>query len=166
MASKIQRLVLEVVKELLWWVMSAVLAYAIMWPITSKVQYSQLIINGILLMVALNYFRYAVFLRSVYILRSKWVRFALGVFNINFFVYVLRRFQGFMSIYDSFTVEDLGRAYHPLAPEDVYPLFKYFYLEITLCVSATLVLTAALTLRLVLTYWSTARLRLNAGAEE
>ena len=166
MANKLQKVFLEIAKESLWWLITGIIAYLILLPITSKVQYKEFVMNMVFLVITMNYFRYAVYLRSIYVLRSKWLRFAIGVFNVNFFVYTLRRFQGFMFIYDSYTIDDLGKPLHALAPETIYPLFRYFYLEITLTISACLVLTAAFTVRLVLTYWSTARLRLNAGSEE
>jgi hypothetical protein len=165
--NKTQHIILEISKELIWWIMSAVAAYLIMLPITTRVAYTSVWINGVLIVIALTYFRYAVFLRQIFVLRTKWVRFALSAFNVNFFVYILRRLQGFMAIYDSYTVDDLGKALHPPLPvEDIYPLFKYFYFEITLTVTSCLVLIVALTVRMVLAYWGTARMRLNAGSEQ
>lgn len=123
-------------------------------------------LNGLFLVVGLTYFRYAIMLRTVYVLRSKWVRFALLIFNINFFVFVLRQEQRFMTIYDSFALADIGTPLRPLPLEDVDRLFRYFYTEINFAVVVCLAMIAVLTVRFVLAYWKTAYVRLNAGQEE
>ena len=166
MASKAQLVILEVIKEVLWWLIFSIIAWCIMFPITRHVQYTARYVNGFLLVIAMQYFRYAVFLRTVAVLRSKWVRFAIFVFNINFFVWVLRQQQYFMGIYDSFSIDDLGKPLHPIALEQVYILFQYFYREITVAVMACLLLSVALCVRMIGAYWSTSRMRLNAGDEE
>jgi hypothetical protein len=165
MANK-QLVALELIKELVWWCISISIAVVVMYPITSKVNYSMLWLNGLFLVIAITYFRYAVLLKSVYVLRNKWVRFFLFLFNINFFVFVLRQQQRFMTIYDSYTIEDIGKPLHPLNLEQVYQLFKYFYNEISFTVVSCLGLIVALTVRFIWAYWQTTHLRLNAGNEE
>jgi len=142
------------------------IAYALMYPIIRLVDYSMIWLNGLFLVVGLTYFRYAIMLRTIYVLRSKWVRFALLIFNINFFVFVLRQEQRFMTIYDSFAMADIGRPLRPLPLEEVDRLFRYFYTEINFTVVLCLAMIAVLTVRFVLAYWQTAYLRLNAGHEE
>lgn len=164
--SRTQYILLEVAKELLWWLISAVVAGMVMLPLTSKLHFKPFWINGAFIIIALTYFRYAVFLKTTFILRPTWVKFILAVFNINFFVYVLRRLQEFMHIYDSFTIEAMGTPRRPLAPEEVDPLFRYFFEEINLACVACLSLSVVLIVRMVAAYWSGARLRLNAGSEE
>ena len=163
---KTKEIILEIVKELLWWVIALIIAAGVMYPLYSVLAYKCLPINTLLIVVAVSYFRYAITIKSVFILRSRWVRFLLCVVNINFFVYVLRRQQAFMTIYDSYQLSDLGVPLHNLAPEREYGLFRYFYTETTFFVMACLLLSAALTARIIGSYWSTARLRLNAGDEE
>ena len=164
--SRTQYILLEVAKELLWWLLSAVVAVIVMLPLTSKLHFKPFWINGAFIVTALTYFRYSVFLKTTFVLRPVWVRFLLAVININFFVYVLRRLQEFMHIYDSFTIEAMGTPVRPLAPEEVDPLFRYFFDEINLACVACLVLSVVLIVRMVVSYWSSARLRLNAGGEE
>ena len=161
-----QEVFLEILKELLWWGISVIIAVLVMYPLTSKLHYKPLWINGAFIVIALTYFRYAVLLKSTYILRSKWVRFLLIVVNINFFIFVLRKMQGFMYIYDSFSLDAMGTPIRPLAPEEVDPLFRYFFDEINLTCVACMALAVALSVRMVLSHWNTARVRLNAGNEE
>ena len=71
-----------------------------------------------------------------------------------------------MTIYDSYTIDDLGRPIKALSMEQIYQLFKYFYTEINFTVVMCLGMIAALSVRFVLSYWKTAYLRLNAGGEE
>ena len=167
MTSKNQVLGLELLKEALWIGISVLIAAALMFPIYSKVHYTMIWLNGLFLVVALTYFRYAVMLKSVYVLRNKWVKAAMLLFNINFFIFVLRQEQRFMTIYDSYTIDDLGTPVHPpLALEQVDQLFRYFFTEINFAVVACLGMIAALSVRFVLSYWKTAFNRLNAGMED
>jgi hypothetical protein len=164
--SNRQYIFLEIVKELIWWIISAVVATAIMLPLISKLHYKPMWINGTLIVIALTYFRYCVFLRTTYILQWKWVRFALVVFNVNFFVFVLRKMQSFMYLYDSFTLDAIGTPLKTLAPEDVDPLFRYFFDEINLTCVAAMSLSIVLIIRIIMAHWKTAYMRLNAGSEE
>ena len=159
-------LVLEILKEVLWLCICLSIAFVLMYPIISKVKYSMIWLNALFLVVGLTYFRYAIMLRTVYVLQNKYVRFGLLIFNINFFVFVLRQEQRFMTIYDSFALADIGTPLKPLALEEVDKLFRYFYTEINFTVVLCLAMIAVLTVRFVITYWQTAYLRLNAGQEE
>ena len=161
-----QYVFLELFKELLWWLLSAVIATAIMFPLISKLHYKVMWINGALLIIAMTFFRYAVFLRTTFVLRPKWIKFIVVVFNINFFVFVLRKMQSFMYIYDSYTLDAMGTPIRPLRPEQVDPLFRYFFDEINFTCVACMALAVALSVRIVLSYWKTAHTRLNAGNEE
>jgi len=166
MTNDKQIVVLELLKELLWFCISIVIALAIMYPIISVVHYKMVWLNGLFLVLAFTYFRYAILLKTVYVLRNKWVRFFLFLFNINFFVFVLRQQQHFITIYDSYTVEELGSPIKPISLEQTDVLIRYFYTEITFTVVACLGMIAALSVRFIWAYWKTAYLRLNAGDEE
>jgi hypothetical protein len=166
MTKSTQLVVLEIVKEIIWLVISAVIAAALMYPIIRLVHYNMIWLNGLFLIIAFTYFRYAIMLKNVYVLRSKWVRFFLFLFNINFFVFVLRQEQHFMTIYDSYTVEELGTPIRPITLEQTDQLIRYFFTEINFTVVACLGMIAALSVRFVLAYWKTGYLRLNAGDEE
>jgi hypothetical protein len=61
-----QYVFLELFKELVWWLISAVVAVAVMYPLISKLHYKEVWINGSLLVVALTYFRYAIFVRTTF----------------------------------------------------------------------------------------------------
>lgn len=166
MANKYVVFILEFFKELLWWAIAAVFAIVVMFPITRLVQYSMFWMNGLLLVLAFTYFRYVLLLNSLFILKKKWLRFLLFVANINFFVFVLRQEQRILTIYDSFALEELGKAHNKLGLDQVNILFRYFYNETTLTVVACLAFTAILSLRIIWSYWKTSYQRLNAGSEE
>ena len=153
MVNSKQIVILEIVKELLWLCIRIV-------------HYSMIWLNGLFLIIGLTYFRYAITLRTVYVLRNKWVRAGLLLFNVNFFVFVLRQEQRFMTIYDSYTVEDLGKPVKPISLEQTDQLIRYFFNEINFTVVFCLGMIAVLSVRFILAYWKTAHLRLNAGNEE
>lgn len=166
MTNKRQILILELAKELIWLCISILLTLALMFPIFSRIHYTMFWLNGLILVVGLTYFRYALTLRTVYVLRSLWVRFALFIFNINFFVFVLRQEQRFMTIYDSFTIDDMGKPIKPMTLEQIDQVFRYFFNEINFTVVACLGMIVVLSVRIVVSYWKTAYKRLNAGNEE
>lgn len=166
MTNKTQILILEILKELLWISVSILAALALMYPLFSKLHYNMIWINGLILVLALTYFRYAITLRTLFVLRSKWIRFLLFLFNINFFVYVLRQEQKFMTIYDSYTLDDLGKPIHLMGMEETDRLMRYFFNEINFTVVFCLGMIVALSIRFIQSYWRTARQRLNAGNEE
>jgi hypothetical protein len=166
-AGSKQIVLLEIAKELIWLSIEVLLAAALMYPIFRLVHYSQLWLNGLFLIVGFSYFRYAINLKKVYVLRNKWVRAVLLLFNINFFVFTLRQEQNFMTIYDSFTIDDLGKAVHPpLSMEQADQLFRYFFTEINFAVVLCAGMTALLSVLFIIAYWKTAYQRLNAGSEE
>ena len=166
MTNNKQILRLEIFKEILWLVVTTLVAIAAMYPLISKLHYTMVWLNALILILALTYFRYAILINSVYVLRSKWVRFALFLFNINFFVFVLRQEQRFMTIYDSYTMDDLGKPLRPLALQDTDYLMRYFFNEINFTVVFCLAMIVALSFRFIQSYWKTAYKRLNAGSEE
>ena len=166
MVNSKQIVLLEIVKELIWLCISLVIATAMMYPIIRLVHYNMIWLNGLFLVIGLSYFRYVITLRTVYILRNKWVRAVILLFNINFFVFVLRQEQRFMTIYDSYTVEELGKPIKPISLEQTDQLIRYFFNEINFTVVFCLGMIAVLSVRFVLAYWKTAHLRLNAGSEE
>jgi hypothetical protein len=167
MVNDKQILLLEILKELVWLGISVLIAMALMYPIYTKVHYNQIWLNGLFLVIAFTYFRYAITLRSVYVLRNKWVKAVILLFNINFFIFILRQEQRFMTIYDSFTIDDLGLPVHPPLPlEQTDQLFRYFFTEINFAVVACLGMIVALSVRFIWSYWKTAYQRLNAGDEQ
>ena len=99
MTNNKQILLLEILKEILWLCISILIAFTIMYPIIRMVHYTMVWLNGLFLVLAFTYFRYAVMLKTVYVLRSKWVRFALFLFNINFFVFVSNKIICFMCFF-------------------------------------------------------------------
>ena len=166
MTNNKQILLLEIFKEILWLFVTTLIAIGAMYPLISKLHYTMVWLNGLILILALTYFRYAILINSVYVLRSKWARFVLFLFNINFFVFVLRQEQRFMTIYDSYTMDDLGKPLRPLALQDTDSLMRYFFNEINFTVVFCLAMIVALSFRFIQSYWKTAHIRLNAGNEE
>jgi hypothetical protein len=163
--SNTKPILLELLRELVWIAIATVVAILVMRPITMQLQYRLMIINGILIVLPIMYFRYAIYMRSMMILQPRWLRFFWSVVNLNLFIYILRRQQEFMGIYDSFTIADMGKPLHALSPADEGWLFQYFYTETSIAVVASLTLIVVMTIRFIWSYWQSARTRLNAGDE-
>lgn len=154
---------LFIVRELLWWLIAATGACTVLMPLFLHLHYPYARINGLLWFVAILYFQYVIFFRQSTLLKPKWVRFLIVVVNLNFFIYVLRQYQFFRSMYDSFTPADLGAARHDITYTQLEFLYRYFRIETTLAAVACLLLSMAFNGRILMNYWRTAKTRLNSG---
>ncbi|MFN8308706.1 MAG: hypothetical protein U0T73_01970 [Chitinophagales bacterium] len=156
-------LLLQLARELVWWLIAAVATTVVILPIFNKVNYQYWEVNAVIVFTAILYFLYVIFYRQSLFLRPKWLRFVLFVFNLNFFVFVIRQSQFFISVYDSFTINDLGTLKSAMTFGQMERLYHYFLFETTLGVVTCLAMTAALNARMVHAYWQTAKTRLNGG---
>lgn len=141
------------IKELLWWVITALVVYAILYPVTSKLDYFFWKINAAFIFVSLTYFRWSITLRSLPFLHSSVLRFVLFTVNFPLFFYLLYSLQKIMLRLDNFFTEDLGFPKVILFEDMKTELFKYLNTEVVLFGSASLILIMAFQVRLVISYW-------------
>ena len=73
--------ILHFIKELIWWLITACVAVAILYPITSQVDYIYFNINFIFIFITLTYFRWTLFIRTLPFLQPVAIRFILFVVN-------------------------------------------------------------------------------------
>ncbi len=154
-------LVLNIIVEIIWWCIGIVIAAFIMFPLYNKMHYNFLLINGVIILLAVLYFRYILFFRQILWLRSLWFRFLLFAININLFVYLLRKEQFFMTVYDTFLISDLGVPFKPFSLSEMEKVYNYFFKEVNIALSACLVLIIVFNIRLILSYWKMAKTRLE-----
>jgi len=151
---------LYIVQEIVWILIALLVAAFAVFPLVMKLNYVFLVENVCFAFYAVTLVRLVVFFKSVPWLKPTWVRFLLFVVNINLFIFIVRKEQNFISIYDSFTIEDLGMPRKTLSLKEMETLYNYFYTEINLVVVTCLILILAFCARLVLSYWSLAKTRL------
>lgn len=141
------------VKELLWWVITAFVVYAVLYPVTSKLDYFFWKINAVFIFVSITYFRWSLTLRSLPFLHSSVLRFALFTLNFPLFFYLLYSLQKIMLRLDNFFTEDLGFPRVILFEDMKTELFKYLNTEVVFFGTASMVLILAFQMRLIISYW-------------
>jgi len=157
MQKKIRLLLLQ---EIIWIVIALVISSWVVLPLYLKLNYVFIIENFLLVFYAIMLVRLVLFFRNVPWLKPTWVRFVLFIINLNLFIFITRKEQNFISIYDSFAIDDLGKPKMSLSLGQIEKLYHYFYLEINLTVVACLVLIFLFCGRLIHSYWSLTKTRL------
>lgn len=144
---------LAFIKETLWMAITAMVIYAILYPITSKIDFIYWKINVFFIFLALTYFRWSVTFRSLPFLRPALVRFLLFALNLSLFIYIMYNLQKFIGLADNFYIEDFGFPKVILYEDMKKELFDYLYNELVLFGTAALVMLSAFQLRLIISYW-------------
>ncbi len=156
----------QFVKEFIWLSITAMLVYAILYPVISKIDYFYWKINAVFVFVSITYFRWSISLRSLTFLHSSVLRFALFTFNIPLFFYLMYSLQKIMLKLDNFFTEDLGFPHVILFEDMKTELFKYMYTEVVLFGTASLVLILAFQVRLIISYWQLYKHQANRMLED
>jgi hypothetical protein len=141
------------VRELLWLAITAMLIYAILYPITSKIDFIYWKINALFIFVALTYFRYSILFKSLPFLKPSWVRFLLFAINLSLFIYIASNEQKLISLADNFYLEDFGFPKVFITDIAKRGFFKYLYSEIVLFSTGSLIMLSAFQIRLIISYW-------------
>jgi hypothetical protein len=144
---------LSLLKEMLWMVITAMVIYAILYPITSKLDFIYWKINVFFIFISLTYFRWSVTFKSLPFLRPAVTRFLLFAFNLSLFIYIMYNLQKFIGLADNFFIEDFGFPKVIIYEDMKRELFDYLYSELVLFGTAALVMLSAFQLRLILSYW-------------
>lgn len=144
---------LQLVKETIWMAITAMLIYAVLYPVTSKIDFIYWKINSLFIFIALTYFRWSVTFRSIPFLKPAVVRFLLFTVNLSLFIYIMYNLQKLITMADNFYIEDFGFPKIIIYDDMKAALFDYLYKEIVLFGTAALVMLSAFQLRLIISYW-------------
>ena len=157
---------LYILKELLWLAITGLITYAILYPITQKIDYIYWKVNAFIIFLAITYFRYSVTFKSLPFLRPGVVRFLLFTVNLSVFIYVVHHMQRFVGLADNFYIEDFGFPKVIMYEDVKMSMFKYLYREFVLFGSASLIMISAFQMRLIISYWQYYRHQANARMED
>ena len=146
------------IRELLWWVFTALLAALLLFPCYGIISNKLLLNNAGLAVAAITMFRYTVFLQQVPYLRHLYARVVLLVVVGFAFFQFLRVVQDFLFIIDNYTISTFLRDEIMFQTNEAinkaYLYFKQEYLF--LCVTL-LILSVVLMFRLVGSVWKLGR---------
>ncbi len=145
--------ILNLVKELVWLTITAMLTYAVLYPVISKLYYLYTEVNAAFIFVTLTYFRWSVTFRSLPFLRPTWVRFLLFTFNLVLFFFLMHHEQKLLGRLDDFYLEDFGFPKVIMYEDVKRELLNYLASEITISATASLVMIVAFQFRLIVSYW-------------
>lgn len=145
--------ILAFIKELLWTAITGMVIFAILYPITSKLDFIYWKINVFFIFVALTYFRWSVTFRSLPFLRPSVVRFILFAVNLSLFIYIMYNLQKFIGLADNFFIEDFGFPKVIIYEDVKRDLFNYLYNELVLFGTGALIMLSAFQMRLIISYW-------------
>ena len=132
---------------------TAMAIYAILYPITSKLDFIYWKINVFFIFISLTYFRWSVTFKSLPFLRPAVIRFLLFAVNLSLFIYIMYNLQKFIGLADNFFIEDFGFPKVIIFEDMKRELFDYLYNELVLFGTAALIMLSAFQLRLILSYW-------------
>ena len=141
------------IREMLWLVITALVIYLLLFPITSKVYFIYWKINAFFIFLTITYFRYATTFKSLPFLKPSWIRFILFAVNFTLFIYIANYEQKLISLADNFYLEDFGFPKVFITEPVKRDLFKYMYTEIVFFSTGSLITLSAFQLRLILSYW-------------
>lgn len=141
------------IKEMLWMAITAMVIYAILYPVTSKIDFIYWKINVFFIFITLTYFRWSVTFKSLPFLRPALMRFLLFSINLSLFIYITYNLQKFIVLADNFFIEDFGFPKVIIYEDIKRELFDYLYTELVLFGTGALVMLSAFQLRLIISYW-------------
>ncbi|MFN8287408.1 MAG: hypothetical protein U0V74_11665 [Chitinophagales bacterium] len=146
--------VLQVVRELLWLTITAALSFAVLYPITAKLDpfiYYNTVFAFVF--VSITYFRWSMMIKSLPFFRPGVVRFLLFAINLSLFIFFASRMQKYLGLMDNFYTEDFGFPKVILYDEDKTHLLKYIYNVIVFFGTASLIMIIALNVRIIIAWW-------------
>jgi len=127
--------------------------YAILYPITGKLDYIYWKVNAFFIFITLTYFRWSVTFRSLPFLKPALIRFLLFTINLSLFIYIVHHLQKFIGLADNFYIEDFGFPKTIIYEDIKADLFNYIYNELVLFGTGALVMLSAFQIRLIISYW-------------
>lgn len=140
-------------KELIWWVITLMIAFAVVYPILQKIDYIFIKMNMFFVFLTITYFRWTVSIRHLPFLQPVWVRFALFALNVSLFVFLMGEEQKFLMRVDNFFVEDFGMAWKAMSLVEAEKLLKYIYNEIVLFGTSALIMIFLFNARIIVSAW-------------
>jgi hypothetical protein len=140
-------------KELLWLTITAMITYAVLYPVTSKIDFIYWKVNAFFVFLGLTYFRWSIMFKSLPFLKPAWLRFILFTVNLSLMIYLFQQVLKFVALADNFYTEDFGFPKVILYDDVKQELFKYLYNELIFSGTASVVMLAAFEVRLIISYW-------------
>lgn len=148
-------LLFHTLREIIWWILTGMIAFAVVYPITLKIDYLYLWVSYAFVFTTVLYFRYTLSLSSLPFMRPPWVRFLLFTLNIVLFFFFLEREQKLIGLLDNFYTEDFGFPVQGVIMYDHIKekLFEYLRFVIQFFGTGSLIMIVIFNVRLLVSWW-------------
>ena len=150
-----------ILQELTGWLITALFAVALLYPVYQQIEYHFLIENALFIVTAATLLRYFIFYNSIKFLQPNVVKFGMFVGLMVLWVYILNRYEMLLQLYDNFDLTDFGKARKPMSNTAQKGLLEYLYKEILLSGLVALIAIPLFILRLIGAYWRVAKVRFS-----
>lgn len=155
-------ILLQIFQELIWWAITAAICVAVLYPITSKIEYQYIALNTYFIAMGITSLRYFLFFNTLVFLQNIWVRFGIFVANLILWMFTINKYETMFQVLDIFDTSLLGKPLVFLSINAQTELMKYIYQEILLSGLCALIGLVFLNLRIVGSYWRVAKIRFTA----
>lgn len=149
----------QIFQEALWWVITAAVCYAVIFPIQQKINFYYWFENVFFVVAGITSIRYFLFFNSLFFLQNAWVRFLFFTLNFVLWVYALNRYEMMLQMHDFYDITFFGSMKKALSNKEQTQLLAFIYKEILLVGFVALLGIALLNLRFVGSYWRVAKIR-------
>lgn len=154
---------IKIIRELLWWTFSIIVAYIILHPILDVLYYKYLLTNLLFILLFITYFRYIIFFKEILLFRNKWVRIAIFLLNIHLFIVVLANLQLLTVLLDTFSLDEFASGYKiELSQMEQARIWKYMYREIVATAVGSLIMIIGINIRILVSYFRKSIRSLNS----
>ena len=137
--------------ELVWWIFTAVVAFAFIFPITSKIaNYPFLMSNIIFIVVFLTLGRYFLFLKHTFLAKQQKIKMVIFVLCIPLIGYLVNQLNLFQTSVVERGIESFIRE---IPYEDQFSLANYIFKEMNFFGVGAIIVAILLPFRLLLSIW-------------
>ena len=139
--------------EFIWWVITAIIAYAVLYPITKAVyNFPFLMTNVIFVIVFITFTRYIFLLKHTFLAKRQLIKIGIVFLCIPLLFFLIQELNYFQTFLDERGVEHFLR-HLPLPQQEA--LGGYIRSELLLFGTGSIICTILLPLRMIISVWRT-----------
>lgn len=154
-ATASQAFGLKLQLEIVWLLMTALVAYLVVYPLLdSFVQYGYLYSNILFVCIFITYTRYIFLLKHTFLAHLLWIKLGLIFINIPLIFHLIEHIQGFQTFLDNEGLNSTAKYFKSgLDLEYQQTLLAYMQRELIFFGTSSVVVSILLPLRMVLSIW-------------
>lgn len=140
-------------KELLWILVSLIIAFLVQYVIISNIEYKYIISNTTIVFVAMYYTHIAMDLKNMFFINQKWTKYFLFAFNLFLFVFIVTRLQKIIVLYDNFSITTYSNSIRILDTAKEAFLIDYIHSQFLFFSIFCLVVIFVLNMKIIRSFW-------------